>query len=168
MHLYMFTFLLISLLAVLRADGDDAKMNGNLVENLSFKETSKECTVIVYLRQPVNARSINFMESKDGDAENFMINESIEKDVDWEADQNRFSYTRDKSSLKEDTFYAIQILDQNGAYSHSEPFVYQDGKYVLTRNYTKSSSKAVGIVALVLSSVALLLIIVIIFVKFCT
>merc|ERR1711915_66423 len=153
----MFTFFLISLFSLLKAEGDSSH-NGNLISNLSFKSTKSDAIVTAYLRQSVNAKSINLMESKDGEPDNFTIKESIESDVDWDSEKNRFTYSIDKSQLSEDQFYAIQILDQNDKWSHSEPFVYQDGNFVFSRNAKSGSSKAIGIVALVLSAVALLLI----------
>lgn len=147
---------------------DDEKYEGKLINNLSFKKKDGFVLITVYLTQNCNPKSIHLMQSTTRDEDSFTIKESIEEDVEWENDKQRFTYYCDPDTVKDGGYYSIQITDVNGQVSHSEPFVYENSGFVFERNSSKGSSKAGWIVALVLSSVALLLVIILIFVRFCT
>lgn len=147
---------------------DDDKYSGRLINNLAFKKKDGCILITVYLTQNCNPKSINLMQSSTGEEDTFTIKESIEEDVEWENDKQRFTYYCDTDTVKNGEYYSIQITDASGQVSHSEPFVYESNNFVFDRNSSKGNSKAGWIVAIVLSSVALLLVIILIFVRFCT
>merc|ERR1711915_176422 len=157
--------LLTALFALFVRSDDADKPKQSLIQNLAFKKHGGEVTITVYLTREVHPTSINLMESSSGSEESFTILSSIEEDVSWENDKSRFTFDMPKDCLKTGRIYSIQIIEK-GEFYHSEAFVYDGGNCVFERNYQKRSN-AGWIVALVLSSVALLGVVILIAVRIC-
>lgn len=171
--IYLQTMLLFTnlLIQLIRTDEVSTEKNEEtLIKNLSFKKVRDGVNLTVFLTREIHPSTINIMESKEpSDPNSFTVAATIEDDVFWEANGNRFSYVLEESLLKKkDMAFSVQIEEGKQLY-HSEAFVYdQDEKNCVFARNAKTTSNAGWIVALVLSAVALLICIILVFIKFCT
>lgn len=159
-------FMLFQFFASLLLVLSESTSQETLIHNLSFKKNSNGVLLTVYLKRDCHPKSINIMESSNGDEDSYTIHSNIEDCVEWENDKSRFTYEINQGELKTGQLYSVQITEKGDVY-HSEPFVYDNGTCVFERNYKKKSN-AIGIVALVISCSTLFILLVLVLIyKFC-